>query len=78
MVSDPATTPEGPRAQVLVGAAVAIAYSALMTLHVVFGLFFALTLVTAGRGALIALAAFAKRRPAAPASKIPLTPVTDA
>lgn len=63
MVTDPATTPEAPRAQMIFGAAVAIAYGALMTMHVVFGLFFALTIVTAGRGALMAIASLAKKQP---------------
>ncbi|MFL5540562.1 MAG: enediyne biosynthesis protein UnbU [Longimicrobiaceae bacterium] len=51
MVTDPATTPAPPRAQVAFGATVAAAYGVLMTLHVVFGLFFALSLVCAARGA---------------------------
>ncbi|MCR9057387.1 MAG: hypothetical protein NXI02_08635 [Rhodobacteraceae bacterium] len=50
MITDPATTPGKPRNQVAFGVAVAIAYAALMELHVVFGLFFALTLVTMLRG----------------------------
>lgn len=50
MVTDPATTPINAPSQVLFGAAVAATYGALVTLHVVFGLFFALTIVTAGRG----------------------------
>ncbi|HEX6747359.1 MAG TPA: hypothetical protein VF092_08655 [Longimicrobium sp.] len=51
MVTDPATTPSAPRAQAAFGAAVAAAYGVLMTAHVVFGLFFALSLVCAARGA---------------------------
>ncbi len=51
MVTDPATTPSAPRAQAAFGAAVALAYGTLMTAHVVFGLFFALSLVCAARGA---------------------------
>ena len=51
MVTDPATTPSAPRAQVAFGASVAAAYGALMTAHVVFGLFFALSIVCAARGA---------------------------
>jgi Na+-translocating ferredoxin:NAD+ oxidoreductase RnfD subunit len=50
MVSDPATTPDHPRRQVVFGAAVAIVYGILVSLHVVFGLFFALTVVCAVRG----------------------------
>jgi hypothetical protein len=51
MVTDPATTPSGPRAQIAFGASVALAYGFLMMTHVVFGLFFALAIVTACRGA---------------------------
>jgi Na+-translocating ferredoxin:NAD+ oxidoreductase RnfD subunit len=51
MVTDPATTPGTTRGQVVFGAAVAVTYSLLMTTHVVFGLFFALTAVCAARGA---------------------------
>jgi Na+-translocating ferredoxin:NAD+ oxidoreductase RnfD subunit len=50
MVTDPATTPNGPLAQVVFGVAVAATYSALMVAHLVFGLFFALTIVCAMRG----------------------------
>jgi hypothetical protein len=50
MVTDPGTTPFKPSAQVAFGAAVAAVYGALMLLHVVFGLFFALTIVCAMRG----------------------------
>lgn len=50
MVTDPATTPSAPGAQVAFGAAVAAVYGLLMLLHVVFGLFFALTIVCAARG----------------------------
>jgi Na+-translocating ferredoxin:NAD+ oxidoreductase RnfD subunit len=50
MVTDPATTPEHPRRQVMFGAAVAATYGLLTSLHVVFGLFFALTIVSAGTG----------------------------
>lgn len=50
MVTDPATTPNGYRAQVLFGIGVAAAYGLLLMMHVVFGLFFALTIVSAIRG----------------------------
>lgn len=67
MVTDPATTPVRPRNQVLFGAAVALAYGALVTVHVVFGLFFALSLVCAARGAgLRLLEPAAQRAPAKP------------
>lgn len=45
MVTDPATTPFKTRAQITFGASVAAVYGLLMVLHVVFGLFFALTIV---------------------------------
>ena len=65
MVTDPATTPVRPRNQVLFGAAVAVAYGALVTAHVVFGLFFALSIVCAGRGVgLLLLDTAAQRAPA--------------
>jgi hypothetical protein len=50
MITDPATTPSGARAQVAFGAAVAAVYGLLTAGHVVFGLFFSLTIVTAARG----------------------------
>jgi Na+-translocating ferredoxin:NAD+ oxidoreductase RnfD subunit len=56
MVTDPATTPSAPRAQVIFGAGVAFAYGLLMLNHIVFGLFFALSIVCALRGLSMALA----------------------
>ena len=53
MVTDPATTPEGRREQIAFGLSVAAVYGLLMVTHVVFGLFFALTIVCAVRGAWI-------------------------
>ena len=50
MVTDPATTPSGRRDQVAFGFSVAAVYGMLMVAHVVFGLFFALTIVCAARG----------------------------
>ena len=50
MVTDPATTPEGRREQIAFGLSVAAVYGLLMVGHVVFGLFFALTIVCAVRG----------------------------
>ncbi len=62
MVTDPATTPVAVRGQVAFGAAVAAAYGMLMALHVVFGLFFGLSIVCAGRGALLYLRALVAQR----------------
>jgi Na+-translocating ferredoxin:NAD+ oxidoreductase RnfD subunit len=50
MVTDPATTPSAPRNQVIFGASVAAVYSVLLSVHVVFGIFFALTIVCIARG----------------------------
>lgn len=70
MVTDPATTPDAPRAQFVFGASVAIAYGVLVSWHIVFGLFFALTFVTATRGLLLLLESFA-RRGAPSAARVP-------
>ena len=53
MVTDPATTPSAPRAQVAFGLAVAATYGCLMLFHVVFGLFFALTIVCTVRALIL-------------------------
>ena len=50
MVTDPSTTPANPSAQVAFGLSVAAVYGALMMAHVVFGMFFALSIVCLGRG----------------------------
>ena len=50
MVTDPATTPSARRDQIGFGISVAAVYGVLMALHVVFGIFFALTIVCACRG----------------------------
>jgi len=55
MVTDPATTPSGTRAQMVFGAAVAFTYGLLMVCHIVFGLFFALSIVCTLRGAVLAV-----------------------
>jgi hypothetical protein len=51
MVTDPATTPGKRREQIIFGFSVAAVYGLLMVAHVVFGLFFALTIVCTVRGA---------------------------
>jgi hypothetical protein len=66
MITDPGTTPVPARGQVIFGAATAAVYGLLVSLNIVFGLFFALTIVSAGRGACLYLAAARAlvRRPA--------------
>jgi len=62
MITDPGTTPSDARQQIIFGAAVALAYGLLMELHVVFGLFFALMIVSIAR----ALIVFSQRFQASP------------
>ena len=50
MVTDPPTTPSSTKAQIVFGASVAAAYGLLMVSHIVFGLFFGLTIVCSIRG----------------------------
>jgi hypothetical protein len=66
MVTDPATTPDRPRAQIAFGAAVALTYGVLVSVHVVYGLFFALTAVCAARGIALAMRSGATAPVAAP------------
>ena len=62
MVTDPATTPARKRGQILFGAGVAAVYGFLVVCHVVFGLFFALTIVCALRGVRLYADAFEARQ----------------
>jgi hypothetical protein len=71
MVTDPATTPAGARGQVLFGAGVALAYGLLLSAHVVFGLFFGLTLTSTVRGAALYVHAWRAARAAAGAAAAP-------
>lgn len=61
MVSDPGTTPFDVKGQIIFGFAVAVAYGLLVTMHVVFGIFFALTIVCILRGAWLFAQAYATR-----------------
>ncbi|MGQ9686314.1 MAG: hypothetical protein ACUVT2_08430 [Thiobacillaceae bacterium] len=61
MIPDPATTPIAHNRQIAFGLAVAAVYGLLQALNVVYGLFFALVLVCAGRGALLYLEAWRQR-----------------
>jgi hypothetical protein len=76
MVTDPATTPGEPRAQCVFGLSVAAVYSLLMVSHIVFGLFFALTIVCTLRGLGMAVQAGAAARKRA--SHLPPQAVVDA
>lgn len=74
MVTDPMTTPKSPRNQVVFGFSVAAGYALFMELHIVFGLFYALTLVCAARGILIAVRSRATRLAPQAAVHTGLTP----
>lgn len=50
MITDPATTPKGVLQQIVFGFSVAAVYGILLTAHVVFGLFFSLSIVCTIRG----------------------------
>ena len=64
MVPDPATTPARFWPQLIFGASVAAVYLVFVALHIAFGLFFALTIVSGARGVgLYVLAPRADRRP---------------
>src|SRR5262245_1575396 len=86
MVTDPATTPDGPRQQIALGLCVAGVYGLLVVAHVVFALFFALTIVCAIRGLLLYAIRWARGRereetlavagPVAPATLGPPTPAS--
>lgn len=62
MVTDPATTPSKKWSQLAFGAGVAATYGLLLTFHIVFGLFFALTIVSTVRGAGMHAIAWAAQR----------------
>jgi len=63
MITDPGTSPFARRPQIVFGAAVAAAYGALVSFHVVFGMFFGLTIVTMLRGGAMYAAHRAARVP---------------
>lgn len=56
MITDPQTSPSSRRSQIAYGLGIASVYGALMALHIVFALFFAVTIVCAIRGAYLSLA----------------------
>jgi hypothetical protein len=74
MVTDPGTTPVRARNQIAFGVAVAVLYGALLALHVVFTLFFALVLVSCVRGAWLYVAVAARSRQVQMGARKPLVP----
>ncbi|HEX6700819.1 MAG TPA: hypothetical protein VF101_08825 [Gaiellaceae bacterium] len=73
MITDPGTTPIARRSQVAFGVATAAVYGVLVSVHIVFGLFFALTIVSACRG--LGLYLLAARSLAAQPAPVPARPV---
>jgi hypothetical protein len=74
MITDPGTTPSAPRNQVVFGVATALVYGFLVTVHISFGLFFALTIVCGGR-LVITVAREVRRRTRTTAEPAPAEPV---
>jgi len=76
MITDPATSPSGRTSQIGFAAAVAFCYAIFMELHIVFGLFYSLTIVTAVRGGWLALKQINQKRHAtvAAAATMRMTP----
>jgi enediyne biosynthesis protein E5 len=62
MITDPATSPSSLASQIGFAAAVAFCYAMFMELHIVFGLFYSLTIVTAVRGSWVALKRLDQKR----------------
>ncbi len=62
MLPDPATSPSRPVPQILYGSSVALLYGLMVANHIVFGLFYALTIVCACRGLGILVASMREMR----------------
>jgi hypothetical protein len=73
MITDPQTTPHRPRDQAIFGTSAALVYGALVAAHVTFGLFYALTIVCAGRF-LITFVRTRLRRPQPAEQLVPTSP----
>jgi hypothetical protein len=67
MITDPATTPDRPRAQVAFAASVAFVYALLVAFHIVFGIFLSLVIVCVGRGIGLYILDYMRRMEKAPA-----------
>jgi enediyne biosynthesis protein E5 len=79
MITDPATSPSKLKSQIGFAAAIAAFYALFMQLHIVFGLFYALTVTTATRGVWLAVAhRYRSRSPAAVLSSHPAVPAAPA
>ncbi|MCW3053441.1 MAG: hypothetical protein JWN14_2611 [Chthonomonadales bacterium] len=77
MVTDPATTPDTPKGQIAFGACVAATYGLLLINHIVFGLFFSLTIVCTLRGLLLWVQSLSRTAQTATSTAQPATPVAE-
>jgi enediyne biosynthesis protein E5 len=66
MITDPQTSPSAPRSQVAFGLGIATVYGLLMVFHVVFAIFFSVTIVCAIRGSYLLVASLLRQRAAQP------------
>jgi hypothetical protein len=66
MITDPQTSPSRVRSQVMLGSAIAVAYSALLMLHVQYTMFYSVTAVCAIRGMWLAVTNVRTRAAAVP------------
>lgn len=78
MITDPATSPSKTTSQIWFAMSVAAFYALFMELHIVFGLFYALTVVTATRGVWLALSRRYQRHAWKPLSISPTAGMTPA
>jgi len=69
MITDPQTSPSGTWSQILFGSGIAVAYSALLLLHVQYTMFYSVTIVAATRGVWLYL--LSRRAVAARAEPVP-------
>lgn len=68
MITDPMTSPSTLRGQIVFGIALAAAYGVLLVEHVIFTLFYAVFIVTAGRGLYLYVEDLVRERRTAPAT----------
>jgi hypothetical protein len=68
MITDPMTSPKSLRGQIVFGIALAAAYGVLLVEHVIFTLFYAVFIVTAGRGVYLYVEGLVRARQSTPAA----------
>jgi Na+-translocating ferredoxin:NAD+ oxidoreductase RnfD subunit len=76
MITDPQTSPSRLRSQIIFGVGIAVAYSALLLLHVQYMMFYSVTVVCGIRGLFLAVASM--RAPATEPAPVPAVAATGA